>query len=95
MTLRGGGLLVFDATTTPMSLVATLNNNEIHPAGCGGIPVGGTINVNSDGGWPVAPLSYDVYAFDLSNPPKSVSAMLVSQRDHQFAELHGMVAVGR
>ncbi|MEO8341077.1 MAG: hypothetical protein ABI604_15430 [Nitrospirota bacterium] len=62
VTLRGGGLFVFDATTTPMSLVAMRNNNEIHPAGCGGIPVGGTMYVNSGGGWPIAPLSYDVYA---------------------------------
>jgi hypothetical protein len=95
VTLRGGGLFVFDVTTTPMSLVATLNNNEIHPAGCGGIQVGETMYVNSGGGWPVAPLSYDVYALDLSNLPKSVSAKLVSQRDDQFADSHGMAAVGR
>jgi hypothetical protein len=95
VTLRGGGLLVFDVTTTPMNLVATLNNNEIHPAGCGGIQVGETMYVNSGGGWPVAPLSYDVYALDLSNLPKFVSAKLVSQRDEQFADSHGMAAVGR
>ncbi len=95
VTLRGGGLFVFDVTTTPMSLVATLNNNEIHPAGCGGIQVGETMYVNSGGGWPVAPLSYDVYALDLSTLPKSVSAKLVSQRDDQFADSHGMAAVGR
>jgi hypothetical protein len=95
VTLRGGGLLVFDVTTTPMSLVVTLNNNEIHPAGCGGIQVGETMYVNSGGGWPVAPLSYDVYALDLSNLPKSVSVKLVSQRDGQFADSHGMAAVGR
>lgn len=95
VTLRGGGLLVFDVTTTPMSLMATLNNNEIHPAGCGGIQVGETMYVNSGGGWPVAPLSYDVYALDLSNLPKSVSAKLVSQRDDTFADSHGMVGVGR
>ena len=34
VTLRGGGLLVFDVTTTPMKIVATLDNNQIHPAGC-------------------------------------------------------------
>ena len=95
VTLRGGGLFVFDVTTTPMSLVATLNNNEIHPAGCGGIQVGETMYVNSGGGWPVAPLSYDIYALDLSTLPKSVSAKLVSSRDDQFADSHGMAAVGR
>ncbi|MBU6432417.1 MAG: hypothetical protein KJS98_03755, partial [Nitrospirae bacterium] len=93
--LRGGGLLVFDVTTTPMKVVATLNNNQIHPAGCGGIQVGETMYINSGGGWPVAPLSYDVYALDLSNLPKSISARLVSQRDDRFADSHGMAGVGR
>ena len=95
VTLRGGGLLVFDVTTTPMKVVATLDNNQIHPAGCGGIQVGDTMYINSGGGWPVAPLSYDVYALDLSNLPKSVSAKLVSQRDDKFADSHGMAGVGR
>lgn len=95
VTLRGGGLLVVDVTTTPMKVVATLDNNQIHPAGCGGIESGSTMYINSGGGWPIAPLSYDVYALDLSNLPKSISAKLVSQRDSQFADSHGMAAVGR
>ena len=95
VTLRGGGLLVFDVTTTPMSAVASLNNDQVHPAGCGGIQVDQTMYINSGGGWPVAPLSYDVYALSLSDLPKSVSAKLVSQRDDKFADSHGMVAVGR
>ncbi|MCX5722185.1 MAG: hypothetical protein NT179_09175 [Nitrospirae bacterium] len=95
VTLRGGGLLVVDVTTTPMKVVATLDNNQIHPAGCGGVQVGETMYINSGGGWPIAPLSYDVYALDLSTLPKSVSAKLVSQRDDKFADSHGMVGVGR
>jgi hypothetical protein len=95
VTLRGGGLLVVDVTATPMKVVATLDNNQVHPAGCGGIEVGGTMYINSGGGWPVAPLSYDVYALDMTNLPKAVSAKLLSQRDSQFADSHGMAAVGR
>jgi hypothetical protein len=95
VTLRGGGLLVVDVTSTPMKVVTTLDNNQVHPAGCGGIQVGDTMYINSGGGWPIAPLSYDVYALDLSNLPKSVSAKLVSQRDEKFADSHGMAAVGR
>jgi hypothetical protein len=95
VTLRGGGLLVVDVTASPMKVVAALDNNQIHPAGCGGIEAGGTMYVNSGGGWPVAPLSYDIYALDLTNLPKSVSAKLLSQRDSQFADSHGMAAVGR
>ena len=95
VTLRGGGLLVVDVTATPMTVVAMLDNNQIHPSGCGGIQVGDTLYINSGGGWPIAPLSYDVYAVDLSSLPKSVSAKLVSQRDQKFADSHGMAAVGR
>lgn len=95
VTLRGGGLLVFDVTATPMKAVAMLDNNQIHPAGCGGVQVGGTMYINSGGGWPVAPLSYDVYALDISNLPAKVSAKLVSQRDDKFADSHGMIGVGR
>lgn len=95
VTLRGGGLLVVDVTTTPLKVVATLDNNQIHPAGCGGIQSGGTMYLNSGGGWPIAPLSYDVYALDITNLPKSISAKLVSQRDDKFADSHGMASVGR
>ncbi len=95
VTLRGGGLLVVDVTVTPLKVVAALDSNQIHPAGCGGIEAGGTMYINSGGGWPIAPLSYDVYALDMSNLPKSISAKLVSQRDEKFADSHGMAAVGR
>jgi hypothetical protein len=95
VTLRGGGLLVVDVTGTPMKVVSMLDNNQVHPAGCGGIEVGGTMYINSGGGWPVAPLSYDVYALDISKLPGSISARLVSQRDQKFADSHGMAAVGR
>lgn len=95
VTLRGGGLIVVDVTTTPMKVVTTLDNNKIHPAGCGGVQAGGTMYMNSGGGWPIAPLSYDIYALDISNLPLSISARLISQRDERFADSHGMVAVGR
>jgi len=94
-TLRGGGLLVIDVTRTPMQIVATLNNVQVHPAGCGGIQVGETMYINSGGGWPIAPLSYDIYALDIGELPKSISARLISARDEQFSDSHGMAAVGR
>ena len=95
ITLRGGGLFVVDVTETPMKIVATLDNNEIHPAGCGGVQVGDVMYLNSGGGWPVAPLSYDVYALTISDLPKSVSAKLITSRDTKFADSHGMAGVGR
>jgi len=95
ITLRGGGLFVVDVTVTPMKVVTTLSNVQIHPAGCGGFQVGDTMYINSGGGWPVAPLSYDVYALDMSNLPKSVSAKLITSRDEKFADSHGVAGVGR
>lgn len=95
VTLRGGGLMVVDVTATPMEVVTTLNNVQIHPAGCGGIQVGNTMYINSGGGWPIAPLSYDIYALNMSNLPKSLSVKQVSQRDQKFADSHGMTQVGR
>jgi hypothetical protein len=95
VTLRGGGLFVVDVSQTPMKLTATLNNVDVHPAGCGGIQIGDTMYINSGGGWPIAPLSYDVYAINMSSLPKSVSAKLLSSRDTKIADSHGMAAVGR
>ena len=94
VTLRGGGLLVVDVSGTPMKVITTLDNKQVHPGGCGGIQVGNTMYINSGGGWPVAPLSYDVYALDMSNLPNSVSSKLISSRDDTFADSHGMAGVG-
>lgn len=101
VTLRGGGLFVVDVTQTPMKVVTTATNVEVHPAGCGGVQVGGTLYINSGGGWPAskfpaaASLGYDVYALGLSNLPKSVAIKLITSRDTKFADSHGMAAVGR
>ena len=94
VTLRGGGLLVVNVKETPMKVVASLTNRQINPGGCGGTQVGDTMYVNSGGGWPVAPLAYDVYAINMSRLPGSVSAKLVSTRNAMFADSHGMVGVG-
>ncbi|MGH7260171.1 MAG: hypothetical protein ACREI9_05750 [Nitrospiraceae bacterium] len=100
ITLRGGGLIVTDVTETPMKVLATLDNKQVHPAGCGGIQVGKTMYINSGGGWPAdkfpaaASLAYDVYAVSLGNLPKSVDAKLITSRDGKTADSHGMAAVG-
>lgn len=66
VTLRGGRLFVVNVKDTPMTIVATLTDEEVHPSGCGGYQVGDTMYINSGGGWPVAPLAYDIYALDLA-----------------------------
>jgi hypothetical protein len=95
VTLRGGGLLVINVKDTPMKVTATLTNHDIQPAGCGGYQIDNTMYINSGGGWPIAPLSYNVYAMGLSALPDSVSAKLMSSRDTQFSDSHGLAGVGR
>ena len=51
--------------------------------------------INSGGGWPIAPLAYDVYALDITKLPQAISAKLVSQRNDRFADSHGMAGLGR
>ncbi len=95
ITLRGGGLLVVNVKDTPMTVVTALNDVQIHPGGCGGIQVGNTMYINSGGGWPIAPLAYDVYAINVSELPDSLEATLVSTRDTMFSDSHGMTVVGQ
>ncbi|HWP34613.1 MAG TPA: hypothetical protein VNM66_03370 [Thermodesulfobacteriota bacterium] len=95
VTLRGGGLLVVDVTATPMKVVASLGKDQIRPAGCGGIQVGQTMYINSGGGWPATPVAYDLYAIALDRLPGSVSARRIFAREGEFADSHGMVAIGR
>ena len=95
VTLRGGGLLVVNVKKSPMTVTTTLTNNDIHPAGCGGYQIGNTMYLNSGGGWPIAPLSYDVYAVGLSGLPDSISAKLMSSRDTSVSDSHGLWGIGR
>lgn len=95
VTLRGGGLLVVNVKDTPMKVTATLTNHDIQPAGCGGYQIDNTMYINSGGGWPIAPLSYNVYAIGLSALPDSVPFKLMSSRDTQFSDSHGLTGVGR
>ena len=52
VTLRGGGLFVVNATTTPMSIVAEYDKTTVRGNGCGGIEAAGHMYINS-GGSPV------------------------------------------
>lgn len=62
VTLRGGGLFVVDATTTPISIVAEYDKASIHPNGCGGLETKKKMYINSGG-----PGESHLYAFSLEN----------------------------
>jgi hypothetical protein len=73
VTLRGGGMFVVDATTTPMSIVGEYDKTTVRGNGCGGIELGGHMYINS-GGSPVNvsstnPHHPDLYGFDVYQFP--------------------------
>jgi YVTN family beta-propeller protein len=98
VTLRGGGLLVVDATATPMTIVAEYDNATIKPNGCGGMETGGKMYVNSGGGTAATPTSANLYAFEIGafsttpGAPNTPAPKLVfSHDDRRLVDSHGAV----
>lgn len=98
VTLRGGGMLVFDSLATPMAIVAEYDRAAIHPNGCGGIETAGKLYINSGGGTPANPLEADLYVFRLAdfasggNAPNTPPPVVVfSHDDRGFVDSHGAV----
>jgi DNA-binding beta-propeller fold protein YncE len=98
VTLRGGGLFVVDARSTPMRIVAEYDKEAIHGNGCGGLEAAGKMYVNSGGGTMANLEEFDVYAFPLSKfyklrdpaPPNTPAAKLVLSLDeHEHTDSHG------
>ena len=92
VTPRGGGLAVYDITSTPMFLNGTLPSAALRPAGCGGVQIGNTMYLNSGGGWPATPLNHDVYAFGIGSLPSLSVPERIGGRDG--GDSHGMVGIG-
>jgi hypothetical protein len=96
ITLRGGGLFVVDARSTPMRIVAEYDKDTVHGNGCGGIETAGKMYVNSGGGTAANLSEFDVYSFPLWKfshrpaPPNMPAPKLVlSQDDREHADSHG------
>ncbi|MGQ0639865.1 MAG: hypothetical protein ACT4P6_03695 [Gemmatimonadaceae bacterium] len=102
VTLRGGGLFVVDARSTPMRIVAEYDKATVKGNGCGGTEVAGNMYINS-GGRPgnLAHLNlfgFDVYKFPLggyatTNPVNTPAATRVFSIEGEH-DSHGMVARG-
>jgi hypothetical protein len=103
VTLRGGGLFVVNARSTPMTIVAEYDKDTVKGNGCGGIEVGGGMFINS-GGSPVnvsgsdphhpALYGFDVYRFSLrkfaaSNPPNTPAPELLFSKSGA-SDSHGI-----
>lgn len=108
VTLRGGGLFVIDAKTTPMTIVGEYDKATVSGNGCGGIEAGGHMYINS-GGSPVNvsggnPHHPDLYGFDVyqfpktgysaANPPNSPAPALLLTKSG-MSDSHGVAWAGR
>src|SRR5688572_14081836 len=97
VTLRGGGLLVVDATATPMRILAEYDMATVHGNGCGGAQAGGSMFVTSGGGTASNLAEFDVYRFpvagyDAANPPNTPAPQVVYSDDagHE-RDAHGLL----
>jgi DNA-binding beta-propeller fold protein YncE len=96
VTLRGGGLFVIDAKSTPMKIVAEYDKSTIHPNGCLGAQVGNKMYVDSGGGTVANLYEADLYAFPLgpglyseANGVNTPSPKVVFSEDVEGADSHG------
>jgi len=95
VTLRGGGLYVIDAKSTPMKVVASFDSTQVAPNGCGGLLNSDATKmyINSGGGTPKHPLGSDLYVFDLAGlsdeNPTVPEPVKIFSRDG-FVDSHGM-----
>jgi hypothetical protein len=108
VTLRGGGLFVVNAKTTPMSIVGEYDKATVRGNGCGGIELGGHMYINS-GGSPVNVSStnphhpdlygFDVYQFPLAgysaSAPPNIPAPLQLLSKSGMSDSHGIGAAGQ
>jgi hypothetical protein len=94
VTLRGGGLFVVDAKSTPMQIVAEYDIDTVHPNGCLGAQVGTKMYVDSGGGTATHLYGADLYAFPVtgfsaSNPPNTPAPIVVLSDNSELADAHG------
>ena len=73
-TLRGGGLLVVDATASPMRIVAEYDRATVRGNGCGGVEQAGRMYLNAGGGTGANPTENDLYSFEIAAYPASGAA---------------------
>jgi DNA-binding beta-propeller fold protein YncE len=87
VTLRGGGLLVVDPRTTPMSIVGEYDAATVHGNGCGGVQAGESMFLDSGGGTAGNRSEFDVYRFpsagySAANPPNIPVPLIVFSDDY-------------
>lgn len=97
VTLRGGGMLVVDPMTTPISIVAEYDRSTIGANGCGLIEAKGWVYFNAGGGTASNLDQFSVYRAPLTgysplNPPNTPVATLLYDDQAEHRDAHGVAA---
>lgn len=98
VSLRGGGMLVVDPFTTPMSIVSEYDADHIPRDGCGFIQAKGFVFGNGGGGNPANPDGWFLYrlplggpdVYDPTNPPNTPEPFVVAQDARAPRDTHGV-----
>ncbi|HEV2147100.1 MAG TPA: hypothetical protein VGR37_06840 [Longimicrobiaceae bacterium] len=95
-TLRGGGMFVVDARSTPMRIVAEYDRSVVGANGCGGAEAAGSMYINSGGGTASHLHGFDVFRFPLtgydpSHAPNLPAPQVLFSSDEHDRDGHGMV----
>jgi hypothetical protein len=98
VSLRGGGMLVVDPFTTPMSIIAEYDAAHIPRDGCGFIQAKGWVYGNGGGGNPANPDGWFIYrlpeagpdVYDPTNPPNEPHPFVVSHDTSAPRDAHGV-----
>ncbi|HEX9754482.1 MAG TPA: hypothetical protein VGA42_02180 [Gemmatimonadales bacterium] len=96
VTLRGGGLFVVNARTSPMAIRGEYDQAAVHPNGCGGIAANGWMFINSGGGTAGNLNEFDLYRFQVSafspnaaNAPNTPAPTVLFSDDVDPRDSHG------
>ncbi|HET9218002.1 MAG TPA: hypothetical protein VFR18_13540, partial [Terriglobia bacterium] len=94
VTLRGGGLLIVDARSTPMQIVAEYDRSVVRPNGCLGIQLGSKMYVDSGGGTAAQLFGAHLYVFPVTgfsslNPPNTPAPQVILSTNEEESDAHG------
>ena len=98
MSLRGGGMLAIDHATTPMSIVAEYDAQNVPRDGCGFLEAKGFLYGNGGGGNVLNPDGWFLYrlpiggrsVYKASNPPNTPAVFTVDRDDSIPRDAHGV-----
>ena len=94
VTLRGGGLFIVDAKSTPMQIVAEYDRSVVRPNGCLGIQSGTKMYVDSGGGTAAQLFGAHLYVFPVTgfsalNPPNTPAPQVILSTNEEESDAHG------